>query len=155
MKFDEEGRAEMDMMRKFQPGSADYRKHEDRVTELKAKIEATKEQYSREMEIKNAETMAILYKEVQAYAAWVAKQRRITIVMSATNTPPNGSDPSSALAAINRPVVYADPSNDITDDVILYLNQTYNKMGKAASKPAAREQPARGGAGAGQPAGDP
>jgi Skp family chaperone for outer membrane proteins len=153
MKYDEEGRQEMELMRKFQPGSPDYRKHEDRVTELKAKIEASREQYQREMEIRNAETMAILYKEVQAYAGWVAKQRGITHVMVASNTPPSGSDPNSVLALINRPVVYADPRNDITDDVVLYLNQTFNKMGKAANKPATREQPAGGGAGAGGAAG--
>jgi outer membrane protein len=146
MKYDEEGRQEMELMRKFQPGSADYRKHEDKLTELKAKIEAGREQYQRELELRQAETMAILYQEVQMYAGWVAKQRGITHVMVASNTRPSGSDPNSVLAAVNRPVIYADPRNDITDDVVLYLNQTYNKMGKQTEKPAARPQPANGGA---------
>ena len=155
MKYDEEARGEAELMRKFQPGTPDYRKHEDRITELKAKMEAGREQFQREMELRNAETMAILYKEVGAYAGWVAKQRGITHILVASNTPPSGSDPNSVLAAINRPLVYADPRNDITDDVILYLNQTYNKMGKAADKPTARQQPAGGlGAGAGRPAAD-
>jgi hypothetical protein len=51
-------------------------------------------------------------------------------------------------------VIFADPRNDITDDVILYLNQTYNKLGKQVEKPAARPQPAGSGAGVGRPAGD-
>jgi Skp family chaperone for outer membrane proteins len=151
MKYDEEGRQEMEFMRKYQPGSADYRKHEDRLTELKAKIEAGREQYQRELELRQAETMAILYKEVQMYAGWVAKRRGITHVMVASSTPPSGSDPNSVLAAVNRPLVYADPRNDITDDVVLYLNQTYNKLGKQVEKPAGRPQPAGGGVGAGRP----
>ena len=60
-------------MQKFQPGSADYRKHEDKATEIKAKMEAGKEQYGREITLRQADTMATLYKEVQAYAGWVAK----------------------------------------------------------------------------------
>ncbi len=154
MKYDDEGRQEMELMRKFQPGSADYRKHEDKLTELKAKIEAGREQAQRELELRQAETMAILYQEVQAYAGWVAKQRKITHVMVASNTRPSGSDPNSVLAAVNRPVIFADPRNDITDDVVFYLNQTYNKMGKQAEKPAGR-QPAAAGVGTGAAAARP
>jgi Skp family chaperone for outer membrane proteins len=158
MKYDEQGRQEMELLRKFQPGSTDYRKHEDRITELKAKIDASREQYQREMELRNAETIAIIYKEVQLYAGWVAKQRGITHVMVVANTPPSGSDPNSALAAINRPVVYADSRNDITEGVIFYLNRTYKGLNKGIEKPAARQQPAGGGPGAGgglgRPAGD-
>lgn len=153
MKYDDEGRQEMELMRKFQPGSPDYRKHEDKLTELKAKIEAGREQYQRELELRQAETMAILYQEVQTYAGWVAKQRGITHVMVASNTRPSGSDPNSVLAAVNRPVIFADPRNDISDDVVHYLNQTYNKLGKPAEKSAGRPQPAAGGGAARSAAG--
>jgi Skp family chaperone for outer membrane proteins len=149
MKYDEQGRQEMELLRKFQPGSTDYRKHEDRITELKAKIDASREQYQREMELRQAETMAILYQEVEAYAGWVAKQRGITHVMVASSARPSGSDPNSVLAAVNRPVIFADRRNDITEDVITYLNQTYNKMGKQTEKPAGRQQPANRGDGVG------
>ena len=141
MKLETEGRQVAEQMQKFQPGSKDYRDHENKITEIRAKMEAGKEQAEREITLRQAETMATLYKEVQAYAQWVAKQRKMTHVMTVSNTPPSGSDPNSVLAAVNRPVVYADPRNDITNDVVFYLNQTYNKMGKA-EKPAARQQPA-------------
>ena len=67
-------------------------------------MEAGKEQAEREITLRQAETMATLYKEIQAYAKWVAQQRGITHVMTSSNTPPTGSDPNSVLAAINRPV---------------------------------------------------
>lgn len=148
MKLDNQGRQEYEYMQKFQPGSEDYRKHETAATEIKAKLEATRESAQREMALRNAESMATLYKEIQMYAQWVAKQRGITHVMLSSNSPPSGSDPDSVLAAVNRPVVYADPRNDITNDVVHYLNMTYNGVGKSASKPAALRQQTPAGAGA-------
>ena len=75
LKLENTGRQEVEMMQKFQPGTPDYQKHENAATEIKAKMEAGKEQYEREITLRQAETMATLYKEVQAYAGWVAKKR--------------------------------------------------------------------------------
>jgi outer membrane protein len=141
MKYDDEARSVYEMMKKLNPSSDDYHKQENRLTEIKAKMEAGKEQAEREITLRQAETMATLYKEVQAYAKWVAQHRGITHVMTSTSTPPTGSDPNSVLAAVNRPIIYSDPANDITNDVVYYLNQSYQKLGKPADKPAAGRQP--------------
>jgi outer membrane protein len=158
MRLENEGRQEVEMLQKIQPGSDEYRKRENKITELKAKMEASRESFERELTLRQAETMATLYKDVQAYAQWVAKQRGITHVITVSNTPPSGSDPNSVLAAVNRPLVYGDQRNDITNDVVHYLNSSYQKFaGPNAEKPAARQQPA-GAAGAGRvarPAGEP
>lgn len=141
MKYDDEARQVVEMMKKLQPTSEDYHKYENKLTELKAKMEASKEQAERDITLRQAETMATLYKEVQAYAKWVAQRRGITHVMTSTSTPPSGSDPNSVLAAVNRPVIFSDPANDITNDVVYYLNKTYQGIGKSADKPAAGRQP--------------
>jgi outer membrane protein len=141
MKYDDEARSVIEMMKKLNPGSEDYRKHENRLTELKAKMEASKEQAEREITLRQAETMATLYKEIQAYAKWVAQHRGITHVMMSSSAPPTGSDPNTVMAAISRPVVYSDSGNDITNDVVYYLNQSYQKLGKPADKPASTRQP--------------
>jgi outer membrane protein len=149
MKYDQEAQQVVEMMKKLNPTSEDYHKQENKLTELKAKMEASKEQAEREITLRQAETMATLYKEVQAYAKWVAQRRGITHVMTSTNTPPTGSDPNTVLAAVNRPVIFSDPANDITNDVVYYLNQSYQKLGKPADKPAAVRQPAAGAAAVG------
>jgi Skp family chaperone for outer membrane proteins len=141
MKYDDEARSVVELMKKFNPGSKDYHDQENRLTELKAKMEASKEQAEREITLRQAETMATLYKEIQSYAKWVAQHRGITHVMSSSSAPPSGSDPNTVMAAISRPVVYSDPANDITNDVVYYLNSTYNKLGKPADKPTAGRQP--------------
>lgn len=147
MKLENEGRQEVELMQKFQPGSPDYRKHEDRATEIKAKMEASKEQAEREITLRQAETMATLYREVQSYAKWVAQKRGITHVVTVSNAAPAGSDPNSVLAAINRPLVYADPRNDITNEVIHYLNMTYSgTAGGNKASTGGRQPQAAGGA---------
>jgi Skp family chaperone for outer membrane proteins len=152
MKYDDEARSVYEMMKKLNPGSDDYHKHENRLTELKAKMEAGKESAEREITLRQAETMATLYKEVQAYAKWVAQKRGISHVMLTSNAPPSGSDPNSVMAAISRPVMYADPGNDITNDVVYYLNSSYQKLGKqTVEKPAARHPQAAGATSAGDP----
>jgi Skp family chaperone for outer membrane proteins len=156
MKLDNEARQEVEMLQKLQPGTDGYRKSENKITELKAKMEAGREQAEREMTLRQAETMATLYKEISAYAQWVAKQRRITHVMTVSTTPPSGSDPNSVLAAVNRPLIYADPTNDITKDVVYWLNKRYHELASpsAETKPAAARQPQGSGTGGAAPAGD-
>jgi outer membrane protein len=50
------------MLAKYNPGTDDYKKHENKVTELKASYEAKREQAERDFAAKEAEAMATLYK---------------------------------------------------------------------------------------------
>ena len=136
MRLEEQARSVYEMMKKLNPTSEDYHKQENVLTELKAKAEATKESAEREISNRQAEMMATLYKEVQAYSAWVAQHRGITHVLTSSSSPPSGSDPNSVMAAVNRPVIYSDPGNDITKEVVFYLNQSYQKLGKPTDRPA-------------------
>jgi outer membrane protein len=124
-KIEAEARQEAEYLSKLSPGTDDYRKRENRITELRAKMEAGREQAEREFSLRQAETFATLYKEIQAMVARVAQWRGMTYVMRVSNAPPSGTEPNSVLAALNNTMVYADPRNDITNDVVYYLNRTY------------------------------
>jgi Skp family chaperone for outer membrane proteins len=151
MKIESVARQEMEMMQKLAPGTADYKKREDHITELKAKMEAGREQAQREFTSREAEMMATIYKEIQGMTARVARWHGMNYVLRASN--PNktaaGMDPNSVMATMNEQVVYADPTNDITNDVVYYLNKTYEKTATPAAtpRPAARRPgaPADGG----------
>ncbi len=148
MKIESEARQEMEMMQKLQPGTPDYKKREDHITELKAKMEAGREQAQREFTAREAEMMATIYKEIQGMTGRVAKWRRMNYVLRATNPrkPVGGADPNSIMAAMNDQLIYADASNDITNDVVYYLNKTYEKTAApvGATRPAARRPSAAG-----------
>ena len=53
--------------------------------------------------------------------AW-AQHRKMNYVVSVTNLQPAGADPNSVMAAFQNTMVYYDPRNDITNDVIYNLN---------------------------------
>jgi Skp family chaperone for outer membrane proteins len=144
MKLETEYRQEAEMLQKLTPGSADYKKREDRMTELQAKATAGKEQAQRELELRQAESLSTIYKEIQGVTARVANWRKINYVLKVSTKPPSGTDPNSVMAAVGEPVIYADPRNDITNDVVYYLNQFYKatKNPGATPKAAARPSPA-------------
>ncbi len=128
------------MLQKLTPGTADAKKHEDRMTMLKAQMEAGQESAQREFALRQAEVMATIYKEIQAMVARVAQWRKMNYVLRVSTKPPAGTDPNSVMAAMYEPVIYADPRNDITSDVVHYLNYYYKATlnPSATSKAAAR-----------------
>jgi Skp family chaperone for outer membrane proteins len=153
MKIMSEAQSEAEMLAKMAPGTETYKLHENKVTELKARHEANREQAAREFEQRQAEMMATLYKEVQTMVSRVAKWRKMNYVLRISNQPVSGANPNSVMAAISSTIVYADPRNDITADVIHNLNLVYKTaMGtstpKGSSAASAAGMP---GAAAGQP----
>jgi Skp family chaperone for outer membrane proteins len=134
MKIMSEAQQEAEMMQKFNPGSEDYKKHETRVTELKARHEAGREQAEREFALKQAESMATLYKEIQAMVARIAQWRKLNYIVKVSNQPISGTDPNSVMGAISSTMVYADPRNDITSDVVHNLNRYYHSTASPTPK---------------------
>lgn len=138
MRIMAEAQQEAELMQKFNPGSDDYKKHETRVTELKARHEAGREQAEREFALRQAESMATLYKEIQAMVARIAQWREMNYVVKVSNQPITGTDPNSVMGAMSSTVVYADPRNDITSDVVHNLNRLYQATASPTPKAANR-----------------
>jgi outer membrane protein len=134
MKFQAEAQQETEMLAKMTPGSVDFKKHEDRITQLKAQHEASREQYEREFTMREAEMLATLYKEIQAMVGRIAQYQGLTYVVRVSNDPVTGANPNSAMMAIERTIVYADTRNDITSMVIHNLNLAYKAAGGAPPK---------------------
>ena len=143
MKILSEAQSEAEMLAKLAPGTEDYRKHENKVTELKARHEAGREQAEREFTQRQAEMMATLYKEVQAMVSKVAEWRKMNYIVKISNQPVSGANPNSVMAAISSTIVYADPPNDITNDVTHNLNLFY-KRPRVLPRPRGRGDPAAG-----------
>ncbi len=148
-KIQSEAQQEAEILAKLTPGTEDYKKHENRVTQLKAQFEAGREQAERDFASREAEAMATLYKEVQAMVGRIAQWRKMTYIVKVSNQPISGSNPNSVMAAMANTVVYADPRNDITNDVVYNLNRIYKATGGAATKGSAATQAPAGSAPAG------
>jgi outer membrane protein len=113
------------MLSKLPPQSEDYKRHENRVTELKARHEAGREQAEREFDQRKAETTATLYREIQETVATLAKAKGLTYVVKVPPGPRPDSNPSDVATALKSSVVYVDHRNDLTEEVIRDLNRRF------------------------------
>jgi Skp family chaperone for outer membrane proteins len=133
MKISDEGKQATEMLAKMTPGSPDYKNFENKVTQLKAQFQAAQEQAQNEFAQKEADLMAGLYNKVQGMVGAVAKHHKLTHVMRVNRDPVSGSEPQSVMNAMSRAVVYSEPSFDITNEVIQYLNYNYRRANSAQS----------------------
>jgi Skp family chaperone for outer membrane proteins len=141
MQIMSQAQEEAQIMAKLTNGTEDYRKRENKVTELKARHEAMREQAQREFDLRTAESMATFYKEIQAMVTRVAHWRKLTYIFKVSSQQPVGTDPNSVMAAVSNTVMYFDKRNDITADVIHNLNLFYGAATgttTSSTKPPAR-----------------
>jgi outer membrane protein len=137
MKLSTEGQEEAQKLSKLTPNSVDAKKCEDRITQLKAQLEAGREQAQRDFALRESEMLATLYKEVQEMVGLIAQFKKMTYIVQVTGEPVSGSNPNSVMAAMAKTVVYSDARNDITKDVIFNLNKRYKATGGVVPKAAA------------------
>jgi Skp family chaperone for outer membrane proteins len=134
-----EAKTAADKMSQMKPGTPDYQQWNKKVTELKATIEATREQVQQDLTFRESEALAEIYKDIRLMTAAVARKRGMTYVVKTSDEPVSGSDPNSVMSAMARTVVYSDPAADISKEVVTYLNYNYQKANNptAAGAPAA------------------
>jgi outer membrane protein len=142
MKLSTQAQQKAEMLQKMTPGSPDAKKIEDEITSYKAQMEAGREQAQRDFSLRESEMMATLYKEIQDWVGAIAKHRGMNYVLKVSNDPVAANNPNAVFAAIERGVVYSDPGNDITQQVIYNMNNAYQKASGTKPKAAA---PAAGG----------
>ena len=134
MKLQAEAQQEAEMLQKMTPGSPDYKKHEDKISSLKAQHDAGREQAQRDFSLREAEMMATLYKEINQWVVHIANFRGMNYVFRVSNDPITGNNPQAVMSAIERNVVHYDPRNDITRDVIFNMNRAYKALSDTQPK---------------------
>ena len=129
-----EGKQEQEKLAHMAPGTPDAKKCEDRMVQLKAQIEAGRQNAEREFTQKETETMSSIYNEVAAMVALIAKDRGMTFVVKYNDAKVMATEPNSAMSAMSKTIVYADPRVDITNDTIRFLNYNYKIAGGVPPK---------------------
>ena len=139
MKFQTEAQEEAQKLSKLTPNSVDAKKCEDRITQLKAQLEAGREQAQRDFALRESEMLATLYKEVQEMVGLIAQYKKMTYIVQVSNEPVSGSNPNSVMAAMAKTVVYADPAT--TSPRTSSTTSTSGTRPPAASCPRRRPRP--------------
>lgn len=112
-------------MARLKPESPDHRQLVAREAELRTTFEKTRDRLQNEFDRREADIFATTCAEVRQMTAAVAKRHRMNFVVQVAADPAPGADPKTALDALRRHVVWADPGVDITAEVLQRLNNQY------------------------------
>ena len=82
------------MLSKLTPGTEDFKKHENRVTELKARLAPAASRPSASFSPREAENIATIYKEIQLMVTAIAQWRKMNYVVTVSNQPITGPIPT-------------------------------------------------------------
>jgi Skp family chaperone for outer membrane proteins len=102
---------------------------EDRLAMLKKQIEREQEAAQKELERRRARQSASLLGEIQEVIAAVARAKGFDFVVSTKAGPEPDADELQVNAVWKHSVLYANPRNDITEEVIRELNRRYEAAG--------------------------
>jgi len=118
-----------EQLKTFAAGSDDQIAYEKKITAAQAKIEADKQNASRELFRQESKIYQSVYTEVTEAVSLYAQARHYTLILRFTRGEESiGEDPKKVMQALQRQVVYSQPEDDITDRVLKYLNSEYGKV---------------------------
>ena len=113
------------LMQKFVPGSKDHVAAEARLASLRQRIESEREAAEKELTSHQAREVAWLLDEIQGTIADIARAKGFDYVVRVDTRPQPDASHNDVMAALKRSVLYANPRNDITEEVIRELNRRF------------------------------
>ena len=112
----------------FAEGSADYAKLEQKILTAQTGLETDRRVAQRDFMRKEADVYKTVYMEVETAVQKYAKAFKYTLVLRFNRQTVDGTDNVQELMqSINRQVVYYRGEDDITDQILKYINDEYTK----------------------------
>jgi len=112
-----------DQLAKLAPGTQEHSTLEGRFTAMKERLEVERSMLERDFADREAQNMSEIYGEIQAAIARAAKRKGLSHVVRITRDLPSPTDPNKLTKLLNGSILFADPRNDLTDEVIHDLNR--------------------------------
>jgi len=116
------------------PDSSDFALLEGQLVSLKKQHETERDAVEKEYARRQTSTMAALYEEIQRTTASVAKAKGMNYVVKVEPGLKPDSGSNEVFAVVKGSVVYSDPRNDLTEEVIRELNQRFKTAGDKTSR---------------------
>ena len=121
----------------FKTGTPERDKAESRLFELSSELEALRKKAQVDVMRKESEIYKDIYLEVQQTVGRFSQYYGYDMVIRFnSNKLEETTNPQAVLQQMNRQVVHHNPKDDITQAIIDYLNDRYQKAG--GSEPAAK-----------------
>ena len=126
-------------LKKLTEGTPAYAKLEQDIVRKAADFENFRRTASRDFLKKESKIYLQVYTETSDAVKKYADYYKYTLIMRFSRDPLDTENPQALLQGMNRPVVFNRDEDDITDSVLKYLNERYNRTTAtpAATKPSA------------------
>lgn len=120
-------------------GSDQFAALEGQLVTKGTELETFRKMKQREFVRKEADIYKTVYLEVQDAVAQYARIYKYTLIMRFNRDKVESAEnPQEIIASMNRPVVFHQAKDDLTDPILKYLNEQY---GKTAARPATSAAP--------------
>ncbi len=108
----------------MKPGTPDYKNMETRIATGRAKMQLDTAMKKKEFLEKEGAIYFRVYTELDTVVSGFARAQNIALVLRYASDPvDNPTDRAEILRGINKPIVYVDPSLDITQHIVKLLNR--------------------------------
>ncbi len=115
-------------IKKYDAGAPQYEQYEKQILDEKGKFDSFRASTQRQLARRESEMFKPIYTDVTAAATAYAKHAKYDHVMRYNRKGiDDTTNPQEAVQTMNKTFIYTNADNDITDVVLNYLNQTYEK----------------------------
>lgn len=126
--------AQTQALQAFDPNSTEYKKQSEALIKLKVEYQVWKGAKQDEVGQQHLSWVLATYANVEAEVAAIAKARGYQLVVTREDLDTSVPDSKAMQRQIlGRKVIYADPSIDISKEVLTNLNASFQKNGGAKS----------------------
>lgn len=108
---------------KYNPGTAEYRRLDEQVTQEQAKWNVEASSHRKELQIRQAAILSNVYLEITSVVKQYCIQNNIGIVMQFNGEPIDPNKTFETANAIRRQLLYVAPNRDITPHILGRINQ--------------------------------
>lgn len=122
-------------MQQLSADHPDYAQREQQIVKLQSELEVLRRKTEREIMERTAKINKLVYLEVIDMINRLARSNNYSMVLRISHPPENlDDDPAMTMQWMNQLVVNYDPADDLTEDVIKWLNQRYSSSASAAPR---------------------
>jgi Skp family chaperone for outer membrane proteins len=119
-------------------GSQEYADLESEILTKATELESFRKVKQREFLRKEADIYKTVYLEVQDAVKMYANYHKYTLIMRFNRDKvESAEDPQAIIQSMNRPVVFHQTRDDLTDPILKYLNEQYTRTASRPAAPAA------------------
>lgn len=110
----------------FAAGSPEAKKLESDLITMQTDFQAKKKVQQRDFMRRESEIYKTIYVEVQDTVRMYSEARGYDVILRfSRNSVDEASNPQAILQSMNRQVVHFDPTGDITENILAYLNKKF------------------------------